>query len=186
MVRASLLAAAVGIAAGCGSGPVSFPGPPELELGTGYDQFVAVADGDPVEIIHGLQGGYHIWGSVRARYLDPRQLELRFTVTLSGDTTPQALRQTTEDLAGTSDGLSYGELLGTAVIFKDVRQVEGRPCDWTVVATDGEGRTAQAEKHGIVPTGGPPLDGGTGDGGVDGGTGDGPGLISDGAVDGSD
>jgi hypothetical protein len=189
MVRAFLLVGAVGIAAGCGGGTVVFPGPPELELGTGFDQFVAVADGDAVQIIHGLQGGYHIWGSVRARYLDPHQLFLRFTVTLSGDSALQALRENTADLTGTSDGLGEGELDGTAVIFKDVRQVEGRPCDWTVAAMDAEGRTAQAVKRGIVPTGGPALDGGLGNdggpGGVDGGADDGP-AAADCATDGPD
>lgn len=184
MARLLLVAAACGACAGCGSSAVHFPGPPELELGTGFNQFVAVADGDPVPIIHGLQGGFHIWGSVQARYVDPIGINLRFEVTLAATGEPQALRDDNGDLSGTSDGLSEGVHLGTAVIFKDVTLVQGQPCDWTVDLTDQEGRTAHAAHAGIVPTGGPPRDGGADgggsfDGGVDDGGPDG-GAVGDG------
>ena len=35
-----------------------------MEIGTGIGEFVALADGDPVEVIFGAQGGYHIWTAV--------------------------------------------------------------------------------------------------------------------------
>jgi hypothetical protein len=181
MVRLLLSAALCGACSACGAGPVTFPGPPELELGTGFADFVPVADGDAVPIIHGLQGGYHIWGSLRARYLDPTALRLRFTVTLAGASSFEALREDTVDLDGTTDGLTPGTHLGSAVIFKDVRRVEGQPCDWTLDVTDREGRTAAAACHGIVPTGGPSLDGGALD---DGAAGDGGAAVDGGAADG--
>jgi hypothetical protein len=38
----------------------------ELELGTGTARFVALADGDEVAMVHGAQGGWHLWVSARA------------------------------------------------------------------------------------------------------------------------
>ena len=39
----------------------------DLEIGTGAVDFAALAHGDAVELIHGSQGGYHIWTAVRVR-----------------------------------------------------------------------------------------------------------------------
>lgn len=43
--------------------------PPTLtvEVGTGTKDFVALADGDAVDLTYGPQGGFHIWTSVRVR-----------------------------------------------------------------------------------------------------------------------
>ena len=137
--------------AGCGPNlPASYPGPPDVQLGTGYQQFVAISDGDAVPIIMGLQGGFHVWGSVRARWLDPFQLHLHFTITLDGQSATQAVRDDNIDLAGTDDGTTYGEHLGSAVIFNDVAMVRGQPCDFTLEVTDQFNRTATVEKR-IVP-----------------------------------
>lgn len=46
-------------AEGCTTGPAS------VELGTGEDAFVALEDGDEVEVINGPQGGQHMLASVR-------------------------------------------------------------------------------------------------------------------------
>lgn len=43
-----------------------------LELGTGRIQWEALPpSGGQVELVHGPQGGYHIWGRVRFRSFDP-------------------------------------------------------------------------------------------------------------------
>lgn len=39
----------------------------DVEVGTGFAEFVAVADGAPVDLTYGSQGGFHIWTSVRIR-----------------------------------------------------------------------------------------------------------------------
>jgi hypothetical protein len=68
-----LLVVAV-LAGGCAA-PV---GTESLDLGTGEWQFEAVETGQPVPIIHGIQGGYHVWVSMRAEGLatGPCRLEL--------------------------------------------------------------------------------------------------------------
>jgi hypothetical protein len=143
---AALLVVAATTLPACGHAPPSFPAPPDVTLGTGSDLFVPVADGDQVPIIMGLQGGFHIWGSVRARYVDPHQLHLVFTLFLEGQDTPLTIRHDHVDLAGTSDGLDYGEHLGSAVFLPDVMSVRGQPCRWRLDVTDLEGRTATVER----------------------------------------
>ncbi|MBS2012501.1 MAG: hypothetical protein JST00_06430 [Deltaproteobacteria bacterium] len=38
-----------------------------VEVGTGTKDFVALADGDPVDLTYGPQGGFHIWTAVRVK-----------------------------------------------------------------------------------------------------------------------
>jgi hypothetical protein len=40
--------------------------PTIVEVGEGEEEFIPLADGDPVTIVHGPQGGWHITGAVRA------------------------------------------------------------------------------------------------------------------------
>lgn len=51
------------------AGPPEDGGSPRLEVGTGESTFVALNDGDPVELVHGPQGGYHVLVAVRATSL---------------------------------------------------------------------------------------------------------------------
>jgi hypothetical protein len=147
LAAAALLLAAAATLPACGPHvPASYPGPPDVTLGTGYDQFVPVDDGADVPIIMGLQGGYHIWGSVRARYVDPRQVHLVFTLYLAGQDTPLTIRHDHVDLAGTSDGLDFGQHLGSAVFLPDVTMVRDQPCRWRLDVTDLESRTASVER----------------------------------------
>jgi hypothetical protein len=73
---------AVAMLSGCGSaedrpgfdagandgGPVATP---VLEVGTGKDNFVTLRETDTIEIIHGPQGGWHLWGALRTKGLTP-------------------------------------------------------------------------------------------------------------------
>jgi hypothetical protein len=128
------------VAAGCGA---SFPGPPAADVGTGVDQFVVLHDGDTVPIIMGLQGGYHVWGSVRASNVAPDNLRLRFSLYLADQTTPLTIRTDTVDLTG-------GEHLGSAVFLPDPSVVRGQLCRLHLDVTDENGRTASAE-HRVTP-----------------------------------
>lgn len=57
------------------SGQCGVGGPSLLEIGTGTDSslrtYRPLADGDPVVLVPGPQGGQHIWIGVRGRGLDP-------------------------------------------------------------------------------------------------------------------
>lgn len=64
------------------------PGGPLLEVGTGGTSFEAVAEGGPVELVHGPQGGYHILLAARFRGLEPDGLVLSYQVFRGDGTTP--------------------------------------------------------------------------------------------------
>jgi len=58
---------------GCAASPAS------IDVGTGADAFVALSDGDPVVMVHGPQGGWHLLGSVRTHNMTP-VVRIRFEV----------------------------------------------------------------------------------------------------------
>jgi hypothetical protein len=69
MKKWPLVACALGFFA-CGGETRSHPqpaGPATLELGTGSWQFEAIEDGQDVELVHGAQGGWHMWISLKVR-----------------------------------------------------------------------------------------------------------------------
>jgi hypothetical protein len=47
--------------------PTCQPGPMEVEVGTGQASFVSIPGGGDLPFYMGAQGGFHVWGSVRAR-----------------------------------------------------------------------------------------------------------------------
>ena len=76
------------------------PGPMEVEVGTGQTTFVPIPGGGDLPFYMGAQGGFHVWGSVRARGYapaasndpnDPDHPVVRFT-----------LQRGSEAIAGTS------------------------------------------------------------------------------------
>ncbi len=96
--------ALVALLMACGSGPpASDAGPPDaadtlddptLEFGTGQLDWEPVApQGTPLELIHGPQGGYHLFGRLRSARL-PGAVEVRFRVTTL--TSPEALNNPDE------------------------------------------------------------------------------------------
>jgi len=61
---------------------------PTLEFGTGQLDWEPVAPrGTPLELIHGPQGGYHLFGRLRSARL-PSAVEIRFRVTALGSDVP--------------------------------------------------------------------------------------------------
>jgi hypothetical protein len=64
--RTLLLGLALGLLGCASSNVVPEPTEARLELGTGTARFVPITDGAELEMIHGAQGGWHVWVSVRA------------------------------------------------------------------------------------------------------------------------
>jgi hypothetical protein len=150
-MRHLLAVALLAASGGCGPRiPSSYPGPPEVVLGTGVTSFVPVADGAEVPLVYGIQGGYHIWGSVRVRYMDPRELRLAFRLTFESDAKLISLRNEVIDLPG--DGTAAAEHLGTFVFVPFVETVRGQRCRWRLDVTDLAARTVTVERI-IVPVG---------------------------------
>lgn len=65
-------------------------GDPVLELGTGLDAWQALEEGDPVELVAGLQGGWHLDAAVRFDGFGPGGVELVYDA-VRDDGTPVGL-----------------------------------------------------------------------------------------------
>ena len=135
--------------AACADHSPSYPGPPELVLGFGQSELVPIADGDPVPIAIGPQGGTIVWGAASVRYLDPDQLELTFTITPPGGA--PSVRRVLAELEDADGGFAPSTTVGHPVFLPDEDEFRGLPCVWRLEARDREGRSAHDEKT-IVPT----------------------------------
>lgn len=54
----------------CEQGEDPVMGPPWLELGSGLSEFIPVSDGDPLPLVYGIQGGWHIDTAARLGGVD--------------------------------------------------------------------------------------------------------------------
>ena len=99
------------------------PGPdPELVIGVGEAGYEPLIEGDPVELVHGPQGGYHVVLALAARSLDASD---KWTLLMSG----------------TVDG----ELWGQTAPYADPRcnAEEGRQEAWNLLLIWDEGITPE-------------------------------------------
>lgn len=76
--------ALVFLTSACGEHPESPPPEPELDaridLGTGRVSFVSIEEGDPVELVSGPQGGFHLEFTLHLFNVDPENLILDYQV----------------------------------------------------------------------------------------------------------
>ena len=129
---------------------------PALVLGTGEVEFESLGEeGVPVlPLIRGVQGGYHIWASLRATGLDWRNVRLDFTLSdEEGRPVDEPSRTQSEMNCCTEDGCEgLGEIVGFPVLVgEEPALVAGRTLTLLVEATDPDGRTASATRD-LVPT----------------------------------
>lgn len=165
--RRPLFALAVAALAACGSDGPSDPdtdagndvpydvvGDPMVEIGTGFPDFEPLTDGQEVSIIQGIQGGYHIWGGLRASGLDPRDIHIRFEVVHEGTVVALADYDDNIDYDGpvNADEVAGGaapiwEYAAVAVIFgseetRNIESVTGVDVTMNLSLTDQRGVTA--------------------------------------------
>ena len=62
------------------TGPSCSDDPPRVEIGTGDSEFESLMEAEPVVMVHGPQGGWHMLGSVRTHNMH-NIIEVHFTVT---------------------------------------------------------------------------------------------------------
>lgn len=111
-----------------------------VEIGTGFQSFVPVPEGQTLPIIEGIQGGFHLWGGFRAEGLARRNLTIEFDIEWNGESIGAA--SYLDDLIGESPPFEYG---GVAVIFYDndmPTQVSGETVTLSVTLRDTAGVTA--------------------------------------------
>ena len=78
-----------GVSGGAG-GEGGAGGAPWLELGTGTEAFEPLTEGQPVPIIAGPQGGYHVWGALQAGGFAPQGVMMHFTLEKGGQVIAEA------------------------------------------------------------------------------------------------
>jgi hypothetical protein len=125
--------------------------PPAVELGNGETAHVALTGGEQVVMVHGPQGGWHVWLSLALTNLGP-DVDVRITlVDLTRDEAMTELRYTlwipaeegcVAELAGLAGFLPYDDLDTPA----DETPPEWRACDtfrMCVDVVDADGRSAE-------------------------------------------
>lgn len=133
---------------------------PWVELGTGEVEFIPVSEGDHVDLVHGLQGGDHIWGSARVTGIDWREITLEFELLDEDDeqvTEPSLLVTALQQCPRSDDGCEagMGETVGFPVIVDPPSAVFGGDITMKVTAFDEDGRLA-TDEVGVKP--GRPLE----------------------------
>ena len=147
---------AFAVAGGCSdpSAPAADAGPPFIELGTGERAFEPLSNGDPVEIVFGPQGGYHVWGTVRAgnvRGGDPNNLQdpsnptTTFEVRVDGERVDAFASSYTQGLKTSENGF---EMVGRTVILdtRNGSEFHDREMNITVRIEDVDGLVVSDER----------------------------------------
>ena len=142
-----------GSAGFAGSGGVAGapPDPVELvtQIGGGKDAFIVLADGDPVPVIMGVQGGYHIWTSVRIH--DPTLKVVAVSLTSRFEDTGALVGQPSKEAAVFDDaGDGWRVNLGMRSFIDAPAPVKGKRVTLRVEFAAADGRYGSDERT-IVP-----------------------------------
>ncbi len=145
---------------GCGAAPTaSSPkasiddgrmAPPSFVVGSGKDSYAATADGATVEIIHGPQGGYHLWGAFRVSGIAAGSVSVTYVV--SRDTLPTTpLSSTTYDVDpfARAGGREWAGLIGY-VPNDQLAATANQPVVLSMTLTDASGTVLHDERHVIA------------------------------------
>jgi hypothetical protein len=118
------------------------PVEPFVTIGTGTSRYETLSAGESMDIIQGPQGGYHVWGALRAGGIDPHGVTLNFGLYLGEKLVAEAHYE--DDLVPTQMPEAPYEYTRVAVILieNDPGAVTDRPARLTVE---------------LVPADGPPL-----------------------------
>ena len=141
--------------------PAPDAGPPSLELGTGNVNFEPLQEGGTIFIVQGPQGGYHFFGSLQARNIepgdsedlsDPNNPQTTFEAYV-GDTRVDAMASSYRQGLRVSNGVA--EMIGRQVILDilDDDELAGATVRFVVSVEDAGGiklsdeRTLMALPH---------------------------------------
>lgn len=148
------LGLAASLAAGCmaSASVAPEPGEPRLELGTGTARFAPVQDGDALPMVHGAQGGWHVWVAVRAEHVDVSLASLEIEHQPADESEPAVVSRTGV-VFDPADAEGGRVSLGWPAIFADPACSVGRLHRVHVTLTTATGVRLEAERE-IVPAAG--------------------------------
>jgi hypothetical protein len=122
------------------------PGEGILELGTGEYRFEELADAQQIELVHGAQGGYHVWASFRVIGLRSERVKLDLIASPDG----QKLQESHVPSLKLELGNGMDQYLGWPAQLAEPACLVGRPLLLRATLTDHAGNFASDERL-IVP-----------------------------------
>ena len=142
---------------GCGSGEATpaDPGPESsgvrVVLGTGEAEFESM-DGEPqIRLVHGAQGGFHVWTSFLAYGFTGAALDLLLTTHVEGASEPLVMhaRLSTREVVD-ADGAPARSFAGFPGQVRDARCADGRRVELDLQLSEPGGGTAEDVRHCIA------------------------------------
>jgi len=116
-------------------------------VGSGKDSYAATPDGAAVEIIHGPQGGYHLWGAFRVSGIAAGSVSVTYVV--SRDTLPPTpLSSTTYEVDpfARAGGREWAGLIGY-VPNDQLAATANQAVVLSMTLTDASGTVLHDERH---------------------------------------
>ena len=141
---------ALSVLGACGSdsaGPAADRGA-SVVLGTGESEFETM-DGEPViMLVHGAQGGFHVWASFLAYGFEAPALDLTLTTQVEGASEDLVMHGhvTTREVLD-ADGQSARSFAGYPAQVRDARCVNGRRVELRLHLSDPLGHSADDVRH---------------------------------------
>jgi hypothetical protein len=122
-------------------------GSPTFVVGSGKDAYAATADGATVEIIHGPQGGYHLWGAFRVTGIAAGRVSVTYDVLRGGSpATPLSSTTYEVDPFARAGGREWAGLIG--YVPNDlVASTANGPVVLSMTLTDAAGTVLHDERH---------------------------------------
>jgi hypothetical protein len=135
------LALGLVLLAGCETGP------PIVEIGTGVTAFESLEERQPIPLVPGAQGGFHLWIAVRAQGFDPKEVSVDV---VSYPLEAERPRQTTHHLLDLPAQDGWLVRSGLVQVLSLPECYQDREVVVSVEATDSAGRSAHDERV-VVP-----------------------------------
>jgi hypothetical protein len=139
---------ALAVLAACGSGSDAAANAPDAShsvvLGTGEAEFESM-DGEPrLDLVHGVQGGFHVWASFLAYGFETAALDVIVTTTVEGaaESLVMHARLSTAELLD-ADGVPARSFAGFPAQIRDARCADGRRVEVLLQVLDPAGGSAQ-------------------------------------------
>lgn len=141
------------LASGCSSETTEPDGVRAFELGTGSWRFEPIEDGAQLDMVHGAQGGWHVWLAFRVDGIDDEDLLFVTTETQLGDESraPHVTRTRVPFEAPDIEG--HRVFVGWTEILDDPSCMLGAPLRVKATLELPDGSTLTDERY-ITPMGG--------------------------------
>jgi hypothetical protein len=115
-----------------------------VRLGTGFEEFVPLHDGDTVELEAGCQGGHHLWASLEAR--EPGTLRSPLVAVSYARVRDGVVVSNPFEVRVSFEAVPGGDtqrVLGLQIVATDLDEVRDEEIDFRVRVTTRDGRVAE-------------------------------------------